>query len=74
MKSEAIQAAFGNKNIGRPPRHPFSLMEIDEVIEIQGEQIHKNKMQAYCHVYGRTAGMKFSTRTIDGALYVKRVS
>ena len=56
---------------GRKAKHPFSSMEIDQIVTIEDDA---KKLQVYAHVYGRQAGMKFSTRVIDGVLYVKRIN
>jgi len=58
---------------GAPPKHPFAVMEVGDEIHI-----YKNKkyLQAYCHVYGRSSGKKFKTRTNECSrtLYIKRVA
>lgn len=56
---------------GAPAKHPYCRMEVGDVIEII-ENVPR--MQTYAHVYGRSKGWKFATRTIDGVLYVKRMS
>ena len=60
----------GPSSPGRKAKHPFSRMEVDEVVEIRHDP---KKLQVYAHVYGRQAGMKFSTRVINDVLYVKRI-
>lgn len=66
---EDIFAHAGKR--GAPAKYPYSKMVVGEVAEIR-ENIVRSQIAA--HVYGRTRGWKFATRTIDGVLYVKRVS
>lgn len=68
MVSEDI---FDGHGKGRPPLHPFASMELGQVVEVLEDA---ERLQPYVHVYGRSSGKKFKTRTIDGVLYVKRVS
>lgn len=66
---EDIFAHAGKR--GAPAKYPYSKMDVGEVVEIVENTV---KSQIAAHVYGRTKGWKFATRTIDGVLYVKRVS
>lgn len=66
---EDIFAHAGKR--GAPAKYPYSKMGVGEVVEIK-ENIGKSQIAA--HVYGRTKGWKFATRTIEGVLYVKRIS
>ena len=56
---------------GRPAIHPFAGMQVGEIVTITD---NVSKMQVYVHVYGRSSGKKFQTRTRESSLYVKRVS
>ena len=60
---EDIFAHAGKR--GAPAKYPYSKMDVGEVVEIVENTV---KSQIAAHVYGRTKGWKFATRTIDGVL------
>lgn len=66
---EDIFAHAGRR--GAPAKYPYSKMVVGEVAEIRKGIV---KAQIAAHSYGRSNGWKFATRTIDGVLYVKRIS
>ena len=50
---------------------PFKDMEVDDVATFPTTD---HRAQVTSHIYGRRSGKKFETRTVDGTLYVRRVS
>ena len=50
---------------------PFKSMSVGQVLSFTDK-----RAQVYCHVYGKTAGFRFRTRTDrrTGILYIKRIS
>lgn len=44
---------------GAPSKHPFAKMDVGDSVLVTEDA---KKMQVYCHVYGRQAGKKFTTR------------
>jgi hypothetical protein len=53
-------------------RWPWKDMSPGDVVKISDPAL-VTKAQINCHNYGRQAGMRFSTRTIEGVLHVYRV-
>ena len=51
---------------------PWRNMQPGDVVKINDANLAA-KAQVNCHVYGRTTGMIFKTKTIDGVLHVKRI-
>jgi hypothetical protein len=71
---EIERAADGASRPKHKPRlrWPWKEMKPGDVVKISDPDMAP-KAQVNCHVYGRTAGMRFSTRTINGVLHVERV-
>ena len=51
---------------------PWKQMSVGDMVRVDDKALIP-RAQAYCHVYGRQAGVKFSTQTIHGVLHIWRV-
>ena len=66
-------------SVSAPPKRrasikwPWRDMQVGDLVKIDDPKL-RPRAQVCCHVYGRGAGMKFRTETIDGVLHVWRVS
>ena len=57
---------------GKPPKYPFSKMEVGDSVFVEGAVMCGKEYQAASKV-GAYKGWKFSGRTVDGGLRIWRV-
>lgn len=52
---------------------PWKDMQVGDCVKFDDKK-SAGKAQAYCHVYGTSAGKKFVTKTIDGVMHIWRTA
>lgn len=74
-KIVAVGSDFDFEGIKPRMDWPFKYIEVGETVFIPDTHGKTNvEVQRQCHGYGKAVGKKFTTRVIDGVVYVKRVS